>query len=148
MTVEDRFGILDPSEPRSLTPPAGYEVVHQDGMSWAVQGERYETTTRVTADEWNHIIAQFRGLATIAGIDVSDVLATSPLLLREFILRGIAATLDGTDIPGYGVLLRAGGTMTGPLLLAGNPTAALAAVPRQYVDQNPAITLTLLDRCI
>lgn len=144
---DDRFGILDPAEPRRLTAPAGYEDVHLDGMSWAIQGERYEDTTRITAEQWNHIIAQFRGLATINGIDVSDVLATSPFLLREFILRGIQAVLEGEDIPGYNVLFRSGGTMTGDLTLAGNPTQALHAASKQYVDLNPAITLGLQLTC-
>lgn len=35
---------------------------------------------------------------------------------------------------GYTPLDRAGGTMTGPLLLAANPTAVLGAAPKQYVD--------------
>lgn len=139
--MDDKFGILDPSEPRTLTAPAGYEAVHQAGDSWAVQGDRYETTTRITPAQWNHIIAQFRGLATIAGIDVSDVLASSPLLLREFILRGIQAVLSGEDIAGYNVLFRSGGTMTGPLVLAGDPAAALQAAPKQYVDQRPAVSI-------
>lgn len=146
--ADDKFGILDPAEPRTLTPPAGYEAVHQTGQSWAVQGERYETTTRITALQYNHIIAQFRGLATISGVDVADVLATSPFLLREFILRGIEAVLDGEDIPGHGVLLKSGGTMLGPLVLAADPTTALQAVTKQYFDRNPAITLALINSCI
>lgn len=37
-----------------------------------------------------------------------------------------------TDLAGY--LLLAGGTMIGDLILNGNPTTALGAVPKQYVD--------------
>lgn len=33
-------------------------------------------------------------------------------------------------------VLKAGDTMTGPLILSGNPSLALAAVPKQYVDKN------------
>ena len=51
---------------------------------------------------------------------------------------------DGTLIAGFKVndkvplpdkaLLTTGGTMTGPLILKGNPTSNLEAVPKQYVD--------------
>jgi len=42
---------------------------------------------------------------------------------------GIAwGTVAGTGVP------YSGGTMTGPLILSGNPTVALGAVPKQYAD--------------
>lgn len=51
---------------------------------------------------------------------------------------------DGTLIAGFRVndkvplpdtaLLTTGGTMTGPLILKGNPTSKLEAVPKQYID--------------
>ena len=36
--MDDYFGFRDPDEPKLLTPPAGYEAVHQAGMSWAKHG--------------------------------------------------------------------------------------------------------------
>lgn len=89
MTVPDYFGISD--SVKRLTAPAGLEDVHQDGMSWAVQGEDWRRTTRVTVEMWNAIIAQFRGLLTIAGVDLDDLSATSPLILREALTRAIVA---------------------------------------------------------
>ncbi|MEP9397934.1 hypothetical protein [Mesorhizobium sp. KR2-14] len=109
--MDDFFGFPNPNEPKSLTPPPGYEPVHRDGMSWARRGPTYETTSRVSQEQWNHLIAQFRGLATLPGVNVDDVAATSPLLLREFIARAVAYTvvevLSGEDIEGYGVLTKA-----------------------------------------
>lgn len=132
--ADDRFGFLDGRIPRSFTPPAGYEAVHQAGMSWARAGQRREDTSWITIEQWNHLIAQFRGLATIEGIDVADVAANSPMLLRDFLMRAIVAILEGEDLPGYDVLFRTGGTMTGALTLAADPSSALHAATKQYVD--------------
>jgi hypothetical protein len=96
--ADDLFGFLNPNVPRALTPPEGYEGVHRPGMSWARQGDRKENTSWLEVDQYNHIIAQFRGLATLAGVDVSDLLASSPLLLRTFITRTIEAILSGVDL--------------------------------------------------
>lgn len=41
-------------------------------------------------------------------------------------------------------LLKTGGTMTGPIVLSGNPTAALQAAPKQYVDSRAKRTRTVL----
>lgn len=109
--TDDVFGFGDPNEPRNFTPPAGYEVVHRPGMTWPKQGASYETTSRVSVEQWTHLIAQFRGLGTLAGVSVDDLLTSSPLLLREFIVRVVAAKvveiLSGEDVEGYGVLDKA-----------------------------------------
>lgn len=104
--ADDHFGFLDANVPKVLTPPAGYEGVHQDGMSWARQGDRFANTSWITVAQFNHLIAQFRGLATLPGVDLADVASASPLLLREAVIRAIAAVLSGTDIGGFGVMLR------------------------------------------
>lgn len=90
---DDRFGFLGVGVPKSLTPPAGYESVHVAGMSWAIQGASLETTSWLSPAQWNHMIAQFRGLVTIAGLDLSDLPDGSPLLLRETMLRAIQAAI-------------------------------------------------------
>jgi hypothetical protein len=96
--ADDLFGFLDPNVPKSLIPPEGYEGVHQPGNSWARQGDRTANTSWLTVDQYNHIIAQFRGLATLAAVDVSDLIQSSPLLLRTFIQRTIEAVLSGVDL--------------------------------------------------
>lgn len=107
--ADDYFG-FDASQPRTTDAPAGYEGVHEVGYSWAVEGTGYADTSRVTADQWNHLIAQFRGLSSDPNIDVSDLAIDSPLLLQGFIERyatyRIATILAGEDVPGYGVMLK------------------------------------------
>lgn len=104
---DDLFGFVDANVPKSLTPPEGYEDVHRPGNSWARQGDRLSNTSWLTPAQWNHLIAQFRGLTTIEGIDLSDVAQSSPLLLREALLRAIAAILAGEDIGSFGLMKKA-----------------------------------------
>lgn len=128
--MDDLFGFVDPDEPRSLTPPDGYEAVHQEGMSWAKQGSQYQNTSRVSPAQWNHLIAQMRGLVGVDGINVNDVASTSPLLLRTFIIRAIIALLDGTviDADGLAPLVSPAftGTPTAPTPSAGNNSTRVA----------------------
>jgi hypothetical protein len=107
--MHDWFGISD--KIKRLTPPNGYGDVHIDGMSWAFAGHLYEDTTRIGADDWNRVIAQFRGLLTSPGIDLDDLATDQNLFLRAFIerriLADILAILSGTDIGSYGLLDKA-----------------------------------------
>jgi len=89
--MADPFGVS--GSVKALVPPADYEDVHADGMSWARQGANWQSTTRVGAADWNALIANFRGLLTIAGVDLSDLPDASPLFLREALLRAIVAAL-------------------------------------------------------
>lgn len=91
--MNDYFGISD--RIKSLTAPAGLEAVHQDGFSWAKQGTSWETSTRWNAADLNRFLAQWRGLMTIDGVDLSDLDADSPFILKEALLRSLpAAVLD------------------------------------------------------
>lgn len=61
-------------------------------------------------------------------------------------VRAAFAAADTTITTNYQAadnlrLLLAGGTMTGPLVLAADPTAALGAATKQYVDTNLALAL-------
>lgn len=109
MTVPDYFGITDII--KTLLAPAGFEDVHQDGMSWAKQGTSYANTTRVGDVDWNRILGQFRGLMNSPSVDMSDLPVGSNLILREFVQRfaamKILAILSGTDVEGYGLLDKA-----------------------------------------
>jgi hypothetical protein len=96
--ADDLFGFLNPNVPRTLLAPAIYAAVHKAGMSWAKQGDKPENTSWLTVDQWNHVVAQFRGLGALDGVDVSDVAASSPLLLQTFIVRAIEAVLSGIDL--------------------------------------------------
>ena len=93
MASTDYFGLSDTI--KTLEAPEGFSGVHQAGYSWAVEGQYYQTTTKVGALDWNRIIAQFRGLFTIDGVDLSDLGADSPFVLREALTRSVTATLAG-----------------------------------------------------
>ncbi|MCR8981657.1 hypothetical protein [Brevibacillus laterosporus] len=61
---------------------------------------------------------------------------------REFQLNVAVGTASQVvaNIPDTLFVPLAGGTMTGPLILSGNPTQALQASPKQYVDEKVAET--------
>lgn len=105
--ADDFFGFFDANVPKSLTPPVGYEAVHKDGYSWGRQGDRPANTSWVSVSQWNHLIAQFRGLGTAPGVDVADLQLASPLLLRDFILRATYAMLTNTGPGNFGLMSKA-----------------------------------------
>jgi len=65
----------------------------------------------------------------------------SPTVGQQFTAAGVTWTWDGTKWTAAGLsvayLPLVGGTMTGPIVLPGNPTTALQAAPKQYVDAMP-----------
>ena len=62
----------------------------------------------------------------------------SPAPGDTFTAAGVTWTWDGSKWTGNGLsqqyLPLTGGTLTGPLTLAGNPVGVLDAAPKQYVD--------------
>lgn len=128
--MDDKFGFLDADEPKTYTAPPGLSSVHQSGMSWAQQGTSYQTTSRVSPNQYNHLIAQFRGLLNVPGVDVSAAGADSPLLLRTFISQAIIAILGGTIVNQNGLAPLASpaftGTPTAPTQTAGNNSTRIA----------------------
>lgn len=83
--MQDFFGILDAV--KRLTAPAGLENAHQDGFSWARDGVDFATSTKLTADDYNRIIAQLRGVITATpGFDTTGRDPSDPLLLRDAII--------------------------------------------------------------
>jgi hypothetical protein len=73
------------------------------------------------------------GLSGVPGVDASQMLVTATGASRSQKLADFAA----------GTLPTAGGTMTGALILASNPTAALQATPKQYVDAQSSAALPI-----
>lgn len=92
MAGEDWFGISD--EVRRLSAPPGYESVHLTGMSWAIGGRDYHDTTRIGETDWNAIIAQFRGLLTLDGIDLTGLEVGSPFVLKQALLAAAVSTQE------------------------------------------------------
>lgn len=106
MPAPDLFGILDIV--KLLTPPEGFEAVHEDGMSWAKGGQFYEETSRLTDKDWNRIIGNLRGLLAGSMLDINMMDPASPFLLRDV----INAYIDGNAIAGASALLYAFDTAT------------------------------------
>jgi hypothetical protein len=73
------------------------------------------------------------GLCGTSNVDASQLLVTPTGSSTSAKLRDFAAN----------TLALAGGTLTGPLTLAGNPSAPLQAATKSYVDNGVAITLPL-----
>ena len=98
MPSPDLFGILDVV--KGLMPPAGLEPAHVDGFSWARNGLSYGASTKLTADDWNRIIANLRMVLVSSGVDLATLDPASPSLLRDVIVNYIVAKL-GDVLPGY-----------------------------------------------
>ncbi|PBC09204.1 hypothetical protein [Mesorhizobium sp. WSM3859] len=96
--VPDLFGILDAV--RRLTAPSGLEGVHIDGFSWARNGQSYGASTKLTADDWNRIIGNLRGVLIGSGVDLSTLDPASPNLLRDVMVAYILTKL-GEVLPDY-----------------------------------------------
>ena len=69
-----------------------------------------------------------------------DYASNSNSVSQEAIAQALAAVATANA-----ALQRSGGTMTGPIVLSGNPTAALQAAPKQYIDAADAVLQGQLD---
>ncbi|MER8556148.1 hypothetical protein NKH37_29010 [Mesorhizobium sp. M1217] len=105
----DLFGILDVV--KKLTPPAGMGTAHVDGFSWARNGLSYGDSTKLTADDWNRIIANLRVVLIASGVNLSTLDPADPALLKTVLelYLGAAVTdiLSGVDVGGYGMMAKA-----------------------------------------
>jgi hypothetical protein len=81
------------------------------------------------ASSHTHAIADSTGLQ--AALDAKAPTSHSHAIAG---VTGLQAALDTLTGTANGALPKAGGTMTGALLLAGNPSTDLEAAPKQYVD--------------
>ena len=71
----------------------------------------------------------------------STVLPTSVAMQtvsKSYVDTAIAAAVTGHPLDSTPYVLKAGDTMTGPLLLPGDPTAAMQAADKNYVDESVA----------
>ncbi|MER8403554.1 hypothetical protein NKH16_02180 [Mesorhizobium sp. M1307] len=109
MAAPDLFGILDVV--KKLTPPAGMGTAHVDGFSWARNGLSYGDSTKLTADDWNRIIANLRVVLIASGVNLSTLDPADPALLKTVLelYLGAAVTdiLSGVDVGGYGMMAKA-----------------------------------------
>lgn len=109
MAAPDLFGILDVV--KKLTPPADMGTAHVDGFSWARNGLSYGDSTKLTADDWNRIIANLRVVLIASGVNLSTLDPADPALLKTVLelYLGAAVTdiLSGVDVGGYGMMAKA-----------------------------------------
>lgn len=92
MPTPDFFGILDAT--KRLTAPAGLEAAHADGFSWARAGLTFGDSTKLTADDWNRIIANLRLLLLATpGFDPDGRDPADPALMRDVITGFLAAKI-------------------------------------------------------
>lgn len=93
----------------------------------------------VTREYWTVPVSA--GAVTVSAVR-STVLPTSVALqtaTRSYVDAAIAAAVAGTPISGTTPFVnRSGDTLTGPLVLSGDPTAALQAADKHYVDTSLA----------
>lgn len=89
MPAPDLFGPLD--SVKRLTAPAGFAAAHVDGFSWVKLGLDDTDTTKLTPDDWNRIIAQFRALLIDSGLNLAALDPASVYLLRDVLAAKIVA---------------------------------------------------------
>ena len=93
----------------------------------------------VTREYW--VVPVSSAAVTVSAVR-SAVLPTSVALqtaTKSYVDTAIAAAVAGTPISGTTPFVnRSGDTLTGPLVLAGDPTALLQAADKHYVDQSVA----------
>ena len=98
----------------------------------------------VTREYW--VVPASSSAVTLAGIR-STVLPTSvaaQFVTKSYVDQAVAQAVTGTPQDSSPYVLKAGDTMTGPLVLPGDPTAPLQAADMAYVDeQNAALSAGL-----
>lgn len=112
-------------------PPGGMSDAPSDGTSYARNNTAWVHLDHTDITDWDIELAPY---ALIANIPIGAT--TTPLM------DGVAAIGNSTrwaranhvHPSDTSLLPLAGGTMTGDLILAGNPVGNLDAVPKQYVD--------------
>lgn len=133
---------FDSFDDRYLGAKASDPVVDNDGNALLVGALYFNTTINLMKvwDGTNWLVAYASAAgALLAANNLSDVNSASTS--RTNLGLGTAATTNATayataaqGILADGALQRAGGTMTGPLVLAADPTVNLQAATKQYVD--------------
>jgi len=122
------------------------DVVVESGATYICATAHTSGTfnTDLTADKWVLLMFSPSALAA-SGVSVTPAGSISATdvqdALEELDSEKLAVANDLSDVndaptalSNLGALAKAGGTMTGLLVLSANPTAALGAAPKQYVD--------------
>lgn len=113
---------------------ASQQVVNYDSHDW-LPGSFYSATSATSPPVASHA---FAGKVYMSGADiVVEARDLTDAAHKQYVRAKIGGTWGAwtPDVPDVsGFVDAAGDTMTGPLVLAGNPGAPLEAAPKQYVD--------------
>lgn len=103
------------------------------GYYITVDGKKVETLPSVVSRLAAAIAAASATRNDLAAATGAGLIGYGSVTLKAF-LDDLAKTLDATKKVADAALPQAGGTLTGPLILAGAPTANLHAASKAYVD--------------
>lgn len=129
--VHTEYWVVPATSPANL---AAVRVAPGPGSAGQPVSTQYvDSALAVKADD--NAVVHLNGAETIGGTKTFTNPPAAPapqnpgdLVTKSYVDSAVANVGSGT------YLSTAGGTMTGPITLSGNPSAALQATPKQYVD--------------
>ena len=139
--VRTEYWIVPTSSPATL---AQVRTTPGNGTASPGASEQYVNTALASKANDNAVV-HLGGTETISGSktfaappNVPTPVGTGDVTNKAYVDSAIATVGAGS------FLSTAGGAMTGPLTLSGNPTSPLQASPKQYVDQTEAAKADLI----
>jgi len=139
--VRTEYWVVPTSSPATLA-----EVRTTPGSGVAAQPVSLQYVNTALAGKANdNAVVHLAGTETVTGTksfavppNVPTPVGTGDVANKSYVDSSIATVGAGNFVP------IAGGAMTGPLSLSGNPTAPLQAAPKQYVDTTAAAKANLV----
>lgn len=140
-TVKTEFWSVPTNSPANL---ATVRTTPGSGTAAQPASMQYVNTAIATKANDSSVV-HLSGSETITGAKVFSATPSVPAPVntgdvanKAYVDTSVANVGAGNFLPS------AGGTMTGPLTLSGNPAAALQAAPKQYVDSSAAAKADLI----
>ncbi|MGA9391483.1 MAG: hypothetical protein WBV69_13670 [Candidatus Sulfotelmatobacter sp.] len=139
--VRTEYWVVPASSPATLA-----QVRTTPGAGTASQPVSMQYVNTALAEKANDsAVVHLAGTETVTGTkifssapSVPSPVGTGDVTNKAYVDSSIAAVGAGNYLP------TAGGAMTGPLTLSGNPTAPLQAAAKQYVDSSTAVKADLI----
>ena len=139
--VRTEYWVVPTSSPADL---AEVRTTPGAGTAAPAASEQY-VNTALAGKANDNAVVHLAGTETVTGAKVFSVppnvptpVGTSDVTNKAYVDASIATVGAGNYLP------TAGGAMTGPLTLSGNPTAPLQAAAKQYVDATAAAKANLV----
>jgi hypothetical protein len=139
--VRTEYWVVPTSSPATLA-----EVRSTPGAGTAAQPVSMQyVNTALSAKANDSAVVHLAGTETVTGTktfssppNVPTPVGTGDVANKAYVDTSIEAVGAGNYLP------TAGGAMTGPLTLSGNPTAPLQSAPKQYVDSSVSVKADLI----